>query len=279
MKYKIMIVISLLLIPMSFSISETENPLEKSERLITELKLYDALIALEPLLTDDKKSEDQEEALWIANMLCDRLQRILSDEYQEYYQEHGIKGFIKGDLTKEWGKIDNLNRLEANFTYFEMGGEFLYHYGFLKRLVELYPNSKWCPAAEYYLIQEGNPVPRDAHKTLKALYTYVKKYQKSGLTELYMAYLDIAHINHGLWAFLAHPDDDPFGMTGEFSSGNSDKDKELAADHKVEALKYYAKFIVSGYQGRYPSQIKDAHRGYEELMQNKSTGYSILVID
>lgn len=279
MKYKILIVISLFLISMSFSISENESPLEKSERLITKLKYYDALAALEPLLTDDKKSEDQEIAFWVANMLCNRLQRILSDEYLEYYQEHKGKGFIKGDLVKEWGKIDNLNRLGANFTYFEMGGEFLYRYGFLKRLVELYPNSSWCPAAEYYLIQEGDPVPRDAHKTLKALYAYAKKYQKSGLTELYMAYLDIARINHGLWAFLAHPDDDPFGMIREFSSGNPDKDKELASVHKADALKYYAKFLVSGYQGRYPGQITGALANYEELMQNKATGYSILVID
>lgn len=58
MKYKILIVISLFLISMSFSISKTESPLEKSERLITELKYYDALIALESLLTDDKKSND-----------------------------------------------------------------------------------------------------------------------------------------------------------------------------------------------------------------------------
>ena len=212
-------------------------------------------------------------------MLCNRLQRILSDEYQKYYQERKGKGFIKGDLSKEWGKVDNLNRLGANFTYFEMAGGFLYRYGFLKRLVELYPNSSWCPAAEYYLVQEGDPVPRDAHKTLKALYAYVKKYQKSGLTELYMAYLDIARINHGLWVFLEHPDHDPFGMTDEFSSGNPDKDKELASVHKADALKYYAKFIFSGYQGRYPGQRKGAFAHYEEIKQNKPTGYSILVID
>ncbi|MCE2399737.1 hypothetical protein J4G08_02490 [Candidatus Poribacteria bacterium] len=155
----------------------------------------------------------------------------------------------------------------------------MYYYGFLKRLVELYPNSSWRPAAEYYLIQEGYPIPQDAQNNLKALYAYVKKYEKSGLTDLYMAYFDIARINHGLWVFLAHPEDDPFGSAAEYSSGNPEEDKELAAGHKVEALKYYAKYILSGYQGGYPGQRKSVFASYEELKQNKATGYEFLVID
>ncbi len=279
MRFWAFFVISFYLFTLPLSFGEDKNPIEKSEALITELKFYDAILALEPLLMTDKKSEEQEKALWIANMLCDRLPKILSDEYLKYYQEHKGRGFIKGDLVKEWGKVDILNQLGAGFTYFEIAGGFLYHYGFLKRLVELYPNSSWRPTAEYYLIQEGSPVPLFAEKTLKALYAYVEKYQKSGLSELYMAYLDIAHINHGLWAFLAHPEDDPFGNAAEYSSGDPEKDKELASVHKAEALKYYAKFILSGFQGRYPDQQAGALANYKELKQNKVRGYSFLVID
>lgn len=279
MRFLTLLVMVFCLFTLTLSFGETERPLEKSEGLITALKFYDALLALEPLLTIDEKSEDQEKALWLANMLSDRLQRELTDEYREYYQEHKGRGFIRGDLSKEWGKVDILNRLGARFAYFEIGGAFLYHYGFLKRLVELYPDSEWRPAAEYYLIQEGAPAPRDAQKTLKALYAYVKKYQKSGLTEIYMAYLEIARINHGLWAFLAHPNDDPFGAAAEYTSGDSEKDKKLAKTHKAEALKYYAKFILSRFQGKYAGQRKHVLESYKELKQNKATGYDILVID
>lgn len=279
MKITTFFVISFYLLTLTLSFAEDKSPLEKSEALITELKFYDALLVLKPLLTTDQKSEEQEKALWIANMLSERLEGILSDEYLEYYQERRGRGFIKGGLVKEWGKIDILNRLGAGFTYFEMAGGFLYHYGFLKCLVELYPNSSWCPAAEYYLIQEGFPVPLDAEKTLKALYAYVKTYQKSGLTEVYMAYFDIARINHGLWAFLAHPEDDPFGNAIEYSSGDPEKDKELGAVHKAEALRYYAEFILSGFQGRGPGQRKRTLESYKELKQNTATGYDFLVID
>lgn len=279
MRFHTFIVICCYLFTLTLCFGDEKSPLEKSEALITELKFYDALVALEPLLTTDQESEDQEKALWIANMLSDRLQRILSDEYLKYYQERKGRGFIKGALVKEWGKIDILNRLGAGFTYFEMAGGFLYHYSFLKRLVELYPNSEWRPAAEYYLIQEGYPIPQDAKNNLKALYAYVKKYEKSGLTEIYKAYLDIAYINHGLWAFLAHPEDDPFGNAAEYSSGDPEKDKELGAVHKAEALKYYAKFILSGFQGKHPDQQAGALANYKELKQNKVRGYSLLVID
>lgn len=275
MKFQTLLVISLYLFTLTLSYGEDENPLEKSEALITELKFYDALIALEPLLMTDEKSEDQEKALWLANMLCDSLARILSDEYGKARRNRDI---LRGDSPLKWEKIAALNQIGAGFTYFEMAGDYLYRYAFLKRLLEFYPNSSWRPAAEYYLIQEGFPIPRDANKTLKSLNAYVKKYAKNGLTEVNMAYLDIAHINHGLWAFLAHPDDDPFGMT-EFTSGDPEKDKERAAACRAEALKYYAKFIVSGYQGKYPGQQAGALASYKELKQNKASGYGFLVID
>jgi len=38
---------------------ETENTLEKAEALITELKFYEALVALEPLLMSDEKVKNK----------------------------------------------------------------------------------------------------------------------------------------------------------------------------------------------------------------------------
>ena len=276
MRFLTLFVVTICLMTFTLSFGETKRPLEKSEALITELKFYDALIALEPLLTDDKKSEEQEKAFWVANILCERLQEILSDEYLEYYQERKGKGFIKGDLSKEWGKVDILNRLGAGFEWSEPGGVFMYRYAFLKRLVKLYPNTSWRPPAEYYLILEGYDIsqsPLSIDETLKALDAYVKKYEKSGLAEIYLAYLDLAHINHGRWAFLMHPNVE--GPCGPVVSPIkvSEKDKEDAAVLKAEALKYYGKIIVGS---PWFYQRETALRYYEELKQNKATGHDFL---
>ena len=281
MRFLTLFVVTISLMTFTLSFGKTENPLEKSEALITELKFYDALIALEPLLMANEKSENQEKALWIANKLSKQLSYILSDEIWDT-QKQKDPDLREVAYSKVMNKIKTINNYGARLTYFGMGGGYLYYYGFLKRLVELYPNSSWHSAAEYYLIQEGSPVPQDEQKILKALYAYVKKYEKTGLAELYMAYLDIARINHGLWAFLAHPEDDPFGNATEYSSGDPKKDKELAAVHKAEALKYYAKYIVSGYMGSYPGwgeERTEVLKNYEEIKQDKPTGYSFLVID
>lgn len=278
MKIKLLVVITFLLFTLSYSVSDTNNPVEKCENLITELKFYDALVALEPLLKDKKKSEDQEKALWLANMLCERLEDTLDGEkLKAQSQENLDKREI--DYEKVMNKFKTLNEYGARFTYFEMAGGYLYHYGFLKRLVDLYPNSEWRPAAEYYLIQAGHPIPQDGGNNLELLYDYVKKYEKSGLKEIYMAYVDIAMINHGYWAFLAHPDNDPFGMGDFFSSGDPEKDKIHATECKAEALKYYSLFILSGYQGKYRGQSEEVLGYYKSIKQNKPYGYSFLVID
>ena len=175
MKIKLLVVFTLFLIALSYSVSDTDNPLEKCEHLITELKFYDALVVLEPLLTDNKKSDDQEKAFWIANMLCERLEDILDREKMR--AENPDRSEI--DYERVINKFKTLNQYGARFTYFEMAGGYLYHYGFLKRLVDLYPNSEWRPAAEYYLIQEGLPIPQDPGRNLKLLYDYIKNMKKA----------------------------------------------------------------------------------------------------
>ena len=280
MKYPTFFVIFFYVTTLGMAFAETEDTLEKAEALITELKFYEAMVALEPLLTNDEKSEAQEEALWLANILCAKLIEVLDDELVEV-NRHRNPGFIR---YVELEKKTFLNQLGANIAYSEPGGTFVYHYGFLKRLLELYPNSSWHPVAEYYLIGEGRSVAALDHDiALKALYTYVKKHAKSGLAEVYMAYLDIAAINHGIWAVLAHPEDDPtgLGVIDRYTNGDPEKDNERASICKAEALKYYAKFIVNSYRGReVHTYLREAAlRGFEDLKQNKNFEDYILVYD
>ena len=256
MKHSTFFLIFLFVAILGTAFGETENTLEKAEALITELKFYEAMVALEPLLMSDEKSKAQEEALWIANMLCVRLMEVLDDELMEVNRQRNPGQVRYAELEK---KVF-LNQLGANFLYNEPAGMFVYHYGFLKRLLDLYPNSSWAPVAEYYLIQEGHPVPQDVDQTLKALNAYVEKYAKSGLAEVYMAYLDIAHLNHALWAVL--------------------KDKARAAVCKAEALRHYAKFIISGHKGTDDSDNPEsALESYERLKQGKPPIYEYLIFD
>ena len=280
MKHSTFFVIFLFVAILGTAFGETEDTLEKAEALITELKFYEAMVALEPLLMNDEKSEAQEEALWLANMLCVKLMEVLDDELMEVNRQRNPGQVRYAKLEK---KVF-LNQLGANIAYSELGGTFVYHYGFLKRLLKLYPKSSWCPVAEYYLIGKGYSVAAlDRDKALKALYTYVKKHTKSGLVEVYMAYLDIAAINHGIWSVLAHPEDDPtgFNLIFEYTSGDPEKDKERASICKAEALKYYAKCLVGSYYrfGKYSSLHEMALKGFEDLKQDKNFEDYILIYD
>ena len=276
MRSRMFFVIFLYFVLLTLAFGKTESPLEKAEALMIELKFYEAVFALEPLLMSNEKSEDQEKALWLANMLCERV----ADG------ERGAErklGFRRGDNTLQWEKAKALNPLGAGFGYEPVTGSgYIYHYGFLKRLLEFYPDSNRRPVAEYYLIYEGHHTvttsKMDLDETLKALHAYVEKYQESGLGEVYMAYLDIAQINHGLWAFWAHPDG-AWGYMMEKTTGDPKKDKEITAAFKAKALKYYAKFIASGHRGSYPRQREEALKDYKKVKNNVESGYGFIVSD
>ncbi len=271
MKCRAFFVIFFCFATLTLAFGNNESSLDKAEALITELKFYDALVALEPLLTADQKSEDQEEALWLANTLSSQLMRVLTDEFHEEHRD------LPGDYWVKWEKAAALNRLGANITYNEIGASYWYHYGFLRRLVALYPDSSWRPAAEYYLIARGYNDREAVEESLNARYAYVEKYAKSGLAEVHMAYLDIAHLNHGLWAVLAHPDD-PYSRHVEINSDDPEKDKQRAVKYKAEALKYYAKFIVR-YENIVRYDSRNVIESFEELKQNKKSGHGWIIYD
>lgn len=91
------------------------------------------------------------------------------------------------------------------------------------------------------LFEKSEPV----EGTLSALRAYIEKYEKTGRAEVYLAYLDIAHIHHGLWAVLTFPDHPYVVMFDRFGTGDPEKDKEHAESHREIALKYYAKFHIN----------------------------------
>lgn len=275
MRYIISLVVPLYFLTLMFSFGEVPNTLEKAEVLIAESKFYEAMMALAPLLMTEQKSKDQEEALWHANMLCEELVTTLTTDY------HKARNKIpsnSGPMKRE--KVETLNLLGAGI-YYDSGelcsDSYLYSYGFLKRFIENYPNSPRKPAAEYYLMRSeyfwwgGDTLTGSEDEALKALHAYVKKYAKNGLAEVYMAYLDIAHINHGRWAILTYPEEF-FGPMDGLPSGEGLTRAEVC---KANALKYYAKFIANKY---YPDLKKSARKHYTDLIQGKKSGLFFIFV-
>ena len=230
-----------------------ERPLIAAEKLIRTDNYYDAVLALKPLLMSDTKSKEQEESLWLAHTLLIKWEReIIENDLWEK------------DINQ---KIKILNQLGANFDNIDIN--FGYRYGFLHRLIEAYPNTQKQPIAEYALIQSGYDVPRDIDKSLTALHAYIEKYEKTGRAEVYRAYLDIAHIHHGIWAAITFSDHPFVAMFAPFASGDPKKNKILADSHREIALKYYAKFYIN------PHGIIDTFN-YEFYGFKDETGYQLL---
>ena len=281
MARRMFVTISMCLVSVVLAFGEAESPLEKAEVLMTDRKFYEALFALEPLLTTDEKSVEQEEALWLANALC-KTWISTDDFYKRWEKEKQVNNkpeFKYSDGFMWWDKVIILNQWGARIEYAHFAAAAGYEYGFLKRLVTLYPDSSWRPAAEYYLIERGHNEREPVEKSLNAHYDYVKKYAKSGLTEVYMAYLYIAHVNDNLWQALKSPDG---WFNDQFTSGDPETDKADAAKHKAEALKYYAKFIVSvgyGYGSAFSDDRRETVKRFEDLKQDKEWNNSYITLD
>ena len=272
------VTISMCLVFVTLTFGETENPLEKAETLMADGKFYEALFALEPLLTTDEKSVDQEEALWLANALCKTW--VSTDDFYKRWEKENQANNKPEDGFMQWNKVTTLNQWGARIVYEHFNARAEYAYGFLERLVTLYPDSSWRPAAEYYLIEDGYNEREFVEKSLNAYYAYIKKYAKSGLTEVYMAYLHIAHVNDNLWQALKSPES---SYNHWFTSGHPETDKADAAKHKAEALKYYAKFIVSvsgySYRGGFSNQYQAAVKRFEDLKQDIEWNNWYIILD
>lgn len=257
---------------------DVQTPITKSHKLIETGNYYDALLALKPLLTSDQKSDAQEEALWLAHQLGDKVTGMIDSELQANFHlmvKEGNTDSAHRTETKAFQeRVKPLNELGACiYDYAEMRGRH-YDKGFLQRLIDEYPNTLKRPFAEYELIFTGEGVPRSGvpEDTLKTLYVYIDKYEKTGRVEVYRAYLDIAHLHHGLWAVLTYPDEPgPGGGMGEgYTSAAPEKDKKRAAAHRAKALKYYALYHLN------PHKLPD-DESYERLKKNEAFGWYFIV--
>ncbi|MDE0636582.1 MAG: hypothetical protein OXI43_12145 [Candidatus Poribacteria bacterium] len=259
---------------------ESKQALGEAEQLMTDLMFYEALIALEPLLMHQDPRPEQEQALWMAHTLGLEVAEALTAEYDALRPKMDAPQPPDANVfSPVLEKIKVLNRFGAEIHYIEIGGAFHYHCGFLERLVKLYPESRLAPIAEYYLIHKNISLAAlDVQKTLRELLAYVKTYANTGYFEVSLAHYDIARLYHGMWALLAYPELDP-GVEADYRSGDAAKDKAFAAVCKAEALKFYAKFIISDYQETRWRSPRVARRAYQDLKREENVDGYFLYYD
>ncbi len=252
------------------------NPLREAEKLISTERYYEATLALEPLLMHDEKSEAQEEALWLAHQLGEKVAEKISNEYsamQRMSEPEDLerKRWDRAAFRAATKSVKQINALGAEIFYSEPGDLFFYYDGFLQRLIERYPETPKRGVAEYYLIFDGLNVPRQENLslTLKTLHAYIEKYEKTGRAEVYKAYLDIAHIHHGLWAALTFPDDPGCAMMSWLDPKDDTKSAEA---HKAEAEKYYLKYHLNPHGLPEPED-----KGYERLKNEEAFGLEYII--
>ena len=254
--------------------SETyANPLTEAEKLTSTEKYYEAILALEPLLMSDEKSEAQEEALWLAHQLAKKYEPVIQNGY--WHSETEAE-------TEFWQKAKSENTPRLNLL---VGGDFWagamyyfgYDYGFLQRLIDEYPNTPKRPITEYYLIRKGDVVLGYGPATIQAYLAYIEKYEKTGRVEVYMAYRDLAHIHHGIWAALTFPKESDAGMWDGFGHGgyyssieDPEKEKTTAAAHKAEAEKYYVKYHLN------PFGLPE-DESFQRLKNNEAFGWQFIL--
>ena len=234
----------------------------EAEKLIAEGNYYAALLALKPLLISEEKSEAQEDALWLAHQLGEKVA-------EKIREESGWMGPPQRTQEELSEKIRTLNKLGAGFSNSPFDA--LYYYydaGFLQQLIDHYPKTPKRAVAEYHLIFRRGAFRGSLSSTLKALHAYIQKYEKTGQVQVYKAYLDIAHIHHGLWAVEMFDDWDE-GMP---LSLDPEDDTKSAEAHKAEAEKYYLKYYLNPH-----GLLED--EGYERLKNGERFGGDYILGD
>ena len=246
--------------------TDAENPIAEAEKLLLSEKYYEAILALEPLLISDKKSEAQEQALWLAHQLAKKCVPVMQKEYGYSETLFEVK---TSEKTRLLDQMVGGNFWDFAIYYYDYG------YGFLQRLIDEYPNTPKRPIAEYYLIRKGAVVLGADAETIQAYHAYIQTYEKTGRAEVYMVYRDLAHIHHGIWAALTFPEESDaglygFGHDGFYSFQDPEKQKATAAAHKAKAETYYLKYHLNPYG-------LPADKSFQRLKNNEAFGWEFIL--
>ena len=251
-----------------------EDTFKKAESLIAESKFYETILILKPLLNTNERSEKHERALILADTLCRRLAKTLTDNYEKW----GYGKNIADDLEKSLHALEVLG-VRIDFPI-EILDSYKYDHFFAKQLVKKYPESRAVAEAEYYLIKdkyyradEDVIYNGDSEKILVELYEYIDKHGNKDIAEVYKVYLDIAHIHHGLWSMIEFSEEFDMMAPDDPPIKDSEENRARAVKFREIALTYYLKFINSKYKAlETPYKHQDVLEDYQKLKQNQKSG-------
>jgi hypothetical protein len=224
------------------------DPLSDAHALVYEDRFIDAYLALDPLLLSDQRSDEQEEALWLAERLCAAIaaQVRLPTRYEA---EHGPpreghqarrrwqKALIDSEL------VGQLNALGAAFQWDELAGGFRYGHAFARQLLAKYPKAKRRQAAEYYAIRPGYNRRERVDVWMAELADYVARYGDSGTLEITLARRSLAGIYGNLWQLLTH--ERAINEAAPFVTDDAEADARRAEKYRQLALRLHADYLLS----------------------------------
>lgn len=231
--------------------------LSQARALVAQGEFIDALLALHPILAEESRSPEQEEAVWLAEKLSARLSAS-SDLLERYMWAHDIPvvaplgGGVHLRAFSRWGFIETLNALGSGFRWDEIAGFYRYRHAFAERILAEYPDTKHRAAAEYYVIQPGRNAPDKIQRWRRELLAYVERYGQphdaGPAMEVAMAHVALGGIYYGLWGVLATGESFDAGhAAADYSHPPAVDPDDMAAhaeEYRQEAIHHFAKFLL-----------------------------------
>lgn len=209
---------------------------------------YQALEALFPLLRGENGGEASREfheaGLWLANQICEEFvnYNILVKWVDNAFPDRTLEGEFRS--AEPYVK---LNDLGADIRFDQVSASYIYHYGFLRQLVEKHPDSNRVEAAKYYLIPRTFQDRKQAEIWVAVLEEYIQNHSEAGTPEYVWAHLDLARIHDVLWELIEHPSHFSEGFTSQDKVG----DRAYARACRRAALTHYETVLASGFEGRF----------------------------
>lgn len=237
-----------------------------------------ALLTLGPLLAEERRSPDQEAAIWFAETLASRLgtSADLLDHFKSVRglpPESGIGSGVDERAFIEWSFVSELRAVGADITWASMGSTYVYGHAFARRLLAEYPDTTHRPAAEFYAIAPGKNDPGEVHRWRRELLAYLDRHADERTVEVAAAHFTVGHIYDDLWDVLTEHGAE------EFADPAAEDDADLrnrANEYRGQALRHYSAFLLTVTAG-YPfgsfERVTKRMRG----LRRRETDHTVII--
>jgi len=202
-----------------------------------------------------------EECLFAGDEITETAVRPLADQY-ERETDFGRSGVKFSD----WPKATPYRKLGLNIRLGYYGGT-EYDHEFLRKLRELFPESKYRDVFAYRLLPRGYTGIVEVTPWIEGLEAYRQEFPNGRY--FIHATNDLAHAYDNLWDILKPGSD--VGYYEEFSSGNRARDTELAEEYRQKALTLYEAILTRETDSDPQTQriLQSVRKRYPELVARR----------